>query len=145
MPLSPLEFVHSWFGEVWNNGDDTAIDRLMAPHAKFHGLPSSDGGPIVGPKVFKPFFQSFRLAFPDIHVSVDRVVCEGELVAAHCHVTGTHLGNGLGVAATSAPIDLWGMCMARVRDGQIQEGWNSFDFLTLYQQIGLLPPLPPPA
>jgi hypothetical protein len=29
--------------------------------------------------------------------------------------------------------------MARVRDGQIQEGWSSFDFLSLYQQVGLVP------
>ncbi len=144
MTVSPKEFVHSWFEDVWNKGDDTAIDRLMAPQAKFHGLPSSDGGPIVGPEAFKPFFQAFRRAFPDIHVDVDRVICEGDLAAAHCHVTGTHQGPDLGIEPTSAPIDLWGMCIARVRDGQIQEGWNSFDFLSLYQQIGLLPPLPSP-
>jgi steroid delta-isomerase-like uncharacterized protein len=144
MTISPREFAHSWFEDVWNKGDDMAIDRLMAPGARFHGLPSSDGAPIVGPEVFKPFFQTFRRAFPDIHVRVDRVVCEGELVAAHCHVTGTHLGNDLGVAPTNARIDIWGMCIAHVRDGQIHEGWNCFDFLSLYQQIGLLPSLPSP-
>jgi hypothetical protein len=29
-----------------------------------------------------------------------------------------------------------------IRDGQIQEAWNCFDFLSLYQQVGMLPPLP---
>jgi steroid delta-isomerase-like uncharacterized protein len=139
MTLSPEEFVHAWFQEIWNDGDDAAIDRLMAPQAVFHGLPSPDGRPIVGPAEFKPFFQTFRRAFPNIHVSIARVVTEGDMVAAHCHVTGAHLGPGFGVEPTSAAIDFWGMCMAQVRDGQIQEGWNSFDFLSLYQQIGLVP------
>jgi predicted ester cyclase len=138
MTASPEEFVHTWFEEVWNLGNDTAIDRLMAPQAEFHGLPSPDGRPIVGPEGFKPFFQSFRLAFPDIHVSIARIVSQGDMVAAHCHVTGTHLGAGLGIAPTGAPIDFWGMCIASVRDGRIQEGWNSFDFLSLYLQVGLV-------
>jgi steroid delta-isomerase-like uncharacterized protein len=139
MTASPEEFVHAWFQEIWNDGDDTAIDRLMASQAVFHGLPSPGGRPIVGPADFKPFFQNFRRAFPNIHVSVERIVTEGEMVAAHCHVTGAHLGPGFGIEPTSGPIDFWGMCMARVRDGQIQEGWNAFDFLSLYQQIGLVP------
>jgi predicted ester cyclase len=139
MTGSPEEFVRAWFQEIWNDGDDTAIDRLMAPQAQFHGLPSPGGGPIIGPAAFKPFFKTFRGAIPNIHVRVVRIVTEGEMVAAHCHVTGAHLGAGLGIEPTSAPVDFWGMCMARVRDGQIQEGWNSFDFLSLYQQIGLVP------
>jgi hypothetical protein len=28
-----------------------------------------------------------------------------------------------------------------IRDGQVQEGWNCFDFMSLYQQVGMLPPL----
>jgi len=34
------------------------------------------------------------------------------------------------------------MTMVRVRDGKIVEAWNTFDFLSFYQQIGLLPQLP---
>ena len=34
------------------------------------------------------------------------------------------------------PVDFWGMVMARVRDGQLAEGWNCFDFLSMYQQLG---------
>jgi hypothetical protein len=31
------------------------------------------------------------------------------------------------------------MTIVRVADGQIREGWNCFDFLTMYQQIGAVP------
>ena len=39
-------------------------------------------------------------------------------------------------------LDIDGMAIAVIRDGQIQEGWNCFDFMSLYQQVGMLPPLP---
>jgi predicted ester cyclase len=64
--------------------------------------------------------------------------------AAHCHVTARHIGPTLGGPATNKPVQFWGMCIARVRDGQIVEGWNCFDFLSMYQQLGWVknPPLP---
>jgi predicted ester cyclase len=44
--------------------------------------------------------------------------------------------------ATGKPAVFSGMCIARIRDGQIVEAWNSFDFLTFYQQLGVVPQLP---
>lgn len=138
-PQHPLVmFVHEWFEHVWNRGDEAAIHRLMAPTAQIHGLAGAAGAPLVGPAAFVPFFRQFRQAFPDLHVTVARAVCDGELVVAHCHVRGTHLGHGLGVAPSTAAIDIWGMSISRVHQGQLVEGWNTFDFLSLYQQIGLV-------
>jgi predicted ester cyclase len=51
----------------------------------------------------------------------------------------THGGDGLGMAATGRTAIISGICIARVENDQIVEGWNSFDFLSLYQQLGLLP------
>ena len=62
-------------------------------------------------------------------------------MAAYCHVTGTHSGPGLGVAATGSAIDMKGMVLVEVRDGQVHEGWNCFDFMSLYQQVGMLGPV----
>jgi steroid delta-isomerase-like uncharacterized protein len=139
MPATPDAVARSWFKEVWNDGNEAAIDRLLAAQAKMHGLPTPDGQPIIGPTAFKPFWQKFRSAFPDMRIEVARTVVEGEHVAVHCHVSGKHLGDDLGVAATQRPIDLWGMGIARIVNGQIAEAWNCYDFLTLYQQIGVLP------
>jgi predicted ester cyclase len=46
------------------------------------------------------------------------------------------VGRPLGGDATGRPVDFYGMVIARVRDGKMVEGWNVFDFLTMYQQIG---------
>jgi steroid delta-isomerase-like uncharacterized protein len=136
------EIAESWFDQVWNAGDERAIDRLLSPAAKLHGLASGTGEPIVGPDGFKPFFHAFRDAFPDIRIRMVRTICEGDLVACHCAVTGTHRGAGLGVAPSGSPVEFYGVAIATIRDGQIQEAWNCFDFMSLYQQVGMLPPLP---
>jgi len=57
-------------------------------------------------------------------------------VAALCHVTGRHVGDALGGKATGKTVDFWGTTIGRVRDRRILEGWNTFDFLTMYQQVG---------
>ena len=54
----------------------------------------------------------------------------------HCHVVARHVGSDLGGPATGALVDFWGMTIIRAENGRIVEGWNSFDFLTMYQQIG---------
>ena len=63
------------------------------------------------------------------------------MVAAYCRVTATHRGEGLGIAASGRNVTITGIVMARVANGQIAEGWNSFDFLSLYQQLGIVPTL----
>ena len=141
MPPTPDSVIRTWFDELWNQGKEETINRLFAPDAIAHGL-GPDGQPLRGPEAFKPFFHSFHRGFPDIQIQVVRTINEGEMVVAHCHVTGTHQGEHLGTAATRKAIDFWGVCIARVRDGQIVEAWNCFDFLTCYQQIGVLPQLP---
>ena len=140
MPASPDTVMRTWFEDVWNQGKEETIDRLFATDGLGHGLPGD--GPLRGPEAFKPFFGNFRGAFPNIRVDVIRTVTEGDMVAAHCRVTGTHTGHHLGIAATGKPAEFSGMCIARIRNGQIVEAWNSFDFLTFYQQLGVLPQLP---
>ena len=84
----------------------------------------------------------FRQAMPDIHVHLVHTVVEGDMVAMHCDVTGTHTGEGIGIPPTGKPVHFGGMCIGRFENGQIREGWNCFDFMTMYQQLGVLPAVP---
>ena len=129
--------LHRWFEEVWNKGREEAIDELFADEGVAHGLVDESGQELRGPQGFKPFFRKFREAFPDIRVTVEDCICEGDQAAARCRVTGRHMGDSLGVAATKNPVEFTGQCIVRVRDGKIVEAWNNFDFAQLNQQIGL--------
>jgi predicted ester cyclase len=141
MPDSPDTIVRRWFKEVWDEGREDAIDALLAPHAVAYGLP---GGPLHGPTAFKTLFRTFREALGDLSIEVVRTVTQGDDVAAYCHVTGRHVGSAFGGAPTGQSVDFWGMTIICVEDGKIVEGWNSFDMLSMYQQIGWVanPPLP---
>ena len=126
-----------WFEEVWNKGRAEAIDEMLAADGLVHGLSAETGVPINGPAGFKPFHETFRGAFPEIEVTVEDVIAEGDKVAARCSVRGKHTGDHLGVAASNAPIEFTGIAIVRVADGKIVEAWNNFDFLAMNRQIGL--------
>lgn len=131
--MDPETLIRAWFREVWDEGHEDAIDRFMTPDALVHGLGEA---PIRGPEGFKPYFRAMRAALGDLEVRVVRTVVEGDMVAAHCHVVARHAGEGLGGPPTNRPVDFFGMTMARVVKGRLVEGWNVFDFLTMYQQLG---------
>lgn len=126
---------HEWFDRVWNQGQESAIDELLSPDVIGHGLVDAEGNEIVGIEGFRAFFHGFRQAFPDIHVDVFDTVSEGDKVVANCRVTATHLGEGFLIPPTSRPVDFTGVCIVRVVEGKIAESWNSFDFLTVMQQL----------
>lgn len=138
MSMSAEAVMRTWFDEVWNQGREATIDRLFAADALAYGLP---GGPMRGPDGFRPVFQAFRNAFPDIHIEIERAISAGDSVAASCHVTGTHTGAMPGLPPTGRRVDFHGMTMATVVDGVVRECWNCFDFLTMYQQLGVVAPI----
>jgi predicted ester cyclase len=132
MTPTPDAVARDWFENVWNNLDESSIDRLMHPEGVVHGLGPQ---PTRGPEGFKPFFRVFKNSLRGIQVHVERSVVEGDTAALLCHVVANHAGDGLG-PASGKNVDFWGITMVRVKDGRLVEGWNSFDFLTMYQQMG---------
>jgi steroid delta-isomerase-like uncharacterized protein len=128
---------HRWFEEVWNKGREEVIGEMLAPDARIHGLKDDQGNELVGQAGFIPFFRSFRSAFPDINVLVEDTIQEGDKLVALCTVTGTHTGDGIGIAPTNKHVSFTGTTITIIKDGKLVEGWNHFDFLSLYQQLGL--------
>jgi steroid delta-isomerase-like uncharacterized protein len=128
------DLVRRWFDEVWSQGRVASIDALMSPQCAVHGL----GSAMQGPEAFKAFHTAYRNAFPDVNITLDHMVAEGDVVAARWSGTGTHKGDGLGFAATGKPVRLSGMTFARVQNGQLVEGWNIFDQFGMLQQLGIV-------
>jgi steroid delta-isomerase-like uncharacterized protein len=130
--------IRRWFEEVWNRGRADAIDEMFAEDGIAHGLSDESGSPLIGPAGFKKFHAKFREAFPDIVVTVEDTVSEGDKIAARCSVRAKHTGDSLGFAATNAPMEITGITIVRIEDGKIVEGWNNFDFMTMYKQLGAI-------
>lgn len=133
-----VAIVQRWFGEVWNNRREDVIPELLSENSIAHGLQDVYGNTPSGHEGFKSLFFAFSNAFPDLHLQVEDTVNEGELIVARCTVTGTHLGEGLGVPPSRVRVEFAGLCMMRIREGKITEVWNQFDFMNMYHQIGVL-------
>ena len=114
-----------WFDQVWNKGNEPAIDEMMADEATLHGL---EGITENGPPGFKVFHRDFLKNF-DVHVEVLNVISENGIESSHCEVTATHKPTGRDVKFS-------GHTTIRIENGKIAEGWNNFDFLSMYQQMG---------
>ncbi|HKY45240.1 MAG TPA: ester cyclase [Pyrinomonadaceae bacterium] len=132
------QIVRRWFEEVWNNGRADLIAEMFDENGIAHGLSDDPAKPIKGPEGYRPFYNVFREAFPNIRIVIEDMVAEGDKVAARCSVRGKHEGNFQGIAASQSPIDFTGMTFIRIADGKIVEAWNNFDFMSLNRQCGLL-------
>jgi predicted ester cyclase len=124
--MSTSELLQQWYEEVWNKGNEGFIDQMMHKDVIIHGL--DPGGTSKGVDSFKSFYKTFRESFPTVHVELKSLVNDDETAAAHCLVSAKHVkGNSVSFA---------GLCVGRYKNGKLVEGWNNFDFLKMYQQLG---------
>jgi len=135
--LSAKQLARRWFDEVWNQRDAGAISRFFAKDGVAHGL-GANGEDLIGPAGFLPFHQAFLGGFADLQITIDDLIEEDDRVAVRWHTKGTLTGHGMGFAPTHKPMDITGMSILRVQNGQIVEAWNNFDVLGMHQQLGTL-------
>jgi predicted ester cyclase len=76
---------------------------------------------------------------PDLVVTVEQILGEGDLVAVRWTARGTNTGTGNGLQATGKRLEVGGTTIFRVVDGRIVEEWNSIDELGLMRQLGAIP------
>jgi steroid delta-isomerase-like uncharacterized protein len=130
--------VYRWFDEVWNQGREETIDELFGEDGVALGLGVGEA-PVHGPTGFKVFWRNIRAALPDVQITIEDAVVEGDKVAVRVILTGTHRGEGLGVSATGRRVKVSGIVFLQFAEGRIIRGWNSWDQLGLLQQLGAIP------
>lgn len=120
-----------------NRHDLEAIMEYGADDMVVHDLPEEFG---QGKEGMRRFLQTFFQAFPDYHTEVIDLVAEGDLVASHNRITGTHQGDFLGVPASGRVVEWEDVDLARFDDdGKVVEYRNFADMLALMQQMGAIP------
>jgi predicted ester cyclase len=83
-------------------------------------------------------------AFPDVRITIDEVIAEGDTVAGRGSFRGTHRGELLGIALTGKEVAFSATGMWHLRDGKITDLWFNRDMLSLLGQLGatISPPTP---
>jgi steroid delta-isomerase-like uncharacterized protein len=123
--------------EAWNKGNPAVFEELNSPNVVAHFLPPGLPRNLEG---LKMFVQSFRTAFPDVHITIDDQLADGDKTVARWTMTGTQTGPFLGMPPTGRKINASGIEICRYdADGKRIEGWSSFDRMTMMQQLGAIP------
>lgn len=136
------EVTRRFSAEVWGEGNAALADELIAPDLVEHTpFPSQTPG-LEG---HKQVLAMFRAAFPDLRVTVDDVIAEGDLTYLSWHGDGTHTGDLMGIPATGKQVHVTGMDILRLENGRIKERWAEISALALMMQLGVIPSSPPPS
>ena len=138
MSANNKALVHRWFKEVWNQGREATIDELFAHDAVTRGLGESDLE-VRGPAQFKIFFFNLRNSFPDMQVTIEDTVAEGDKVVSRSTNRFTHTAAFMGCAPTGKPVAFGVIEIARFANGQWVESWSVADTLGMLQQLGASP------
>ncbi len=121
-----------------NKGDLTAIDKYMAEDYLTH---EPFGNFTRG--TFRTVVQVFRTVVPDLHVSMDAVVAEGDWLAGRLIYTGTFAvpisQDGVTIASTGKPITFVINVFVRFnKDGIGMADYKEYNRLGWLQQLGLI-------
>jgi len=123
--------------ELFGGGNLDVADEVYAPD--YVGHDPSNPEDVRGLQAAKKAAAEYRQAFPDLRVSVEDLVAEGDRVAARLRFRGTHLGELDGIAPTGRRVDCSGIVISRIEEGKIAEDWANFDDLGMMRQLGLIP------
>lgn len=119
------------FEEIFNQGRFEVADEIYARDFGNHGLRGT--APL---QEDQDWVHAEKKAFPDLRMTVDMMVAEGDLVAVVWTFRGTHTAAGYGgLPPTGARIALRGITVWRMIDGRIHDEWTSVDYFAAYRQL----------
>lgn len=91
---------------------------------------------LISNESFRRRMETFRAAFPDLVVTPQLIVADGEYVAVHATGRGTHRGIFQGVPPTGRSWTASCSALYRVADGRIADFWINWDLLAILEQLG---------
>jgi predicted ester cyclase len=110
--------------------------QFYHPEVRLHSLPPGLPPGVEGARIF---YSQFLEAFPDARLVADDVFESGDRIACRYTVTGTHMGEFMGVRATGKRVSITGITIVRMEDGRCVERWTEANLLGLLQQLEAVP------
>jgi steroid delta-isomerase-like uncharacterized protein len=123
--------------EVWNRGNYAVVDELVA--SDYLGHSSIPGDETHGREGYRQFYAALRQAFPDLYVTIEDQIAEGDRVVTRWTACGTHRGEFQGILPTGKQGTITGTTIHRLANGKVVECWTNADDLGLLAQLGAVP------
>ena len=129
------------YEEAFNKGNLKVADELISANWVYHGTEAME---FKGPEGFKQFVTMYRIAFPDLSITVQDLIAEGDKVVTIGTFHGTFKGPMMGIPPTGKYASSTVMAVSRFENGKEAEVLEVVDMLALFQKLGILPPMGPP-
>ena len=123
------ELVRRYFDERWNHGSLDVCDELLSSSMDIEEQ--------------KEFVRTQHAALGNLHLTILDLLAEGDQVAIHWRIDGTHKGDLLGVAATGKPVTFQGIALLCIAGGKITDDIAYWDNQSILEQLGAVPPTGP--
>jgi predicted ester cyclase len=128
------------FHDAMNTGDveliTKTIDELVEPNAVIRTpLPIE----ATGAQLAKEVFGRLLRAYPDLHITVEDLIEEGDKIVSRNTVTGTHQGDYMGLPPTGRSVTYNEIFIVRFAGGRIAESWGVVDVFSQMKQLGVIP------
>ena len=121
--------------ESFNKGDSSRFAEYMAPASMSH----FPGMPPLTFEQFMGLLAAFRSAFPDLHISINSQVAEGDTVVTLWTFTGTQRGELQGIPPSGKKVTMDGVSVDRFEGKAVIDHREFFDQLGMLQQLGAIP------
>lgn len=120
--------------EIYNRGDLAVVDEVTVDDLVIH----ASSGDIRGREGVKQYVAALRAGFPDLHLTIEDQIAEGDMVVTRWTARGTHEGAFQGIAPTGHAVCVAGTDIDRIVDGRTVECWAHVDELGMMQQLGVV-------
>lgn len=127
------------YNEVYTKGQLSVCDELCDPNVKFHDLAAESYKP--GVSAFKESEKAYHKAFPKKEPKIEDIFVNDDKVVVRWSCKGKHEGELQGVAATHRHFKITGISIYQFKSGKISEVWQSWDRLSLLEQLGIAQPV----
>jgi steroid delta-isomerase-like uncharacterized protein len=120
-----------------NRRNIDAVDEIYA--SGFVGHDPAMPEDVRGVEGAREFYGMYQSAFPDVQITIEEQVAEGDTVATRWTARGTHQGELMGVPPSGNRVEVAGVTISRIEGGKVAEEWDNYDALGMMQGIGAIP------
>jgi steroid delta-isomerase-like uncharacterized protein len=123
------------FEDGINQRNLAVLDELCIPDFVLHNVALT----LQGLEPVKQFLSMYLTAFPDVQLTIEDMIAEGDTVVFRHTFRGTHKGDLMGIPPTGKQVNVTGIDIFRTAGGKIVEQWTNADELGAMQQLGVVP------
>jgi predicted ester cyclase len=112
--------------DAFNTGETSDASEYIADGAVAHDPAQPEES--SGPEGFAQTVQMYRGMFPDLHLTVEEQISDGDYVCTRWKSDGT--------SEDGKQVSVTGLSLDKIQDGKIVEAWNQWDNAGMMQQLG---------